>query len=101
MRSRQNRIFLVVLCILVAANAFSQAPTLDSSKSRAAAVPTVTFSLDFPNADPSLLPALQATADKIRVPEYSQTALQAKAHELILPVYLARGYLKGAPRPVF
>lgn len=51
--------------------------------------------IDFPNADPSLLPALQATADKIRVPEYSQTALQAKAHELILPVYLARGYLKA------
>ena len=52
MRTRQNRIFLAVLCILVAANAFSQAPTLDSSKARGAAVPTVTFSLDFPNADP-------------------------------------------------
>jgi hypothetical protein len=51
-RTRQNRIFLAVLCILIAANAFSQAPTLDSSKSRAAAVPTVTFSLEVPNADP-------------------------------------------------
>jgi hypothetical protein len=52
-RTRQDRIYLGLLCILFAINAFSQAPTLDSSKARGTAVPTVTFSLDFPNADPA------------------------------------------------
>lgn len=49
MRTRQTRIPLALLCILFATNAFSQAPTLDGKNP---IVPTATFSLDFPNADP-------------------------------------------------
>jgi hypothetical protein len=52
-RARRHRIYLVVLCALFAATAFAQVPTLNPNPNeRNTVVPTATFSLDFPNADP-------------------------------------------------
>jgi len=58
--------------------------------------------IEFPGADPALLPKLQAAADKMHIREYSQTVLTEQAHQYLLPVYLAHGYLKaemGDPEP--
>jgi outer membrane protein assembly factor BamA len=58
--------------------------------------------VEFPDADPALLPKLQAAAEKIQVREYSQSLLREQAHQYLLPVYLAQGYLKaemGDPEP--
>lgn len=58
--------------------------------------------IEFPDADPSLLPKLQAAAEKIQVREYSQSLLHEQAHQYLLPVYLAQGYLRaemGDPEP--
>jgi hypothetical protein len=48
---RQHRIHLVVLWVLFAATALAQAPALGPN-THSAVIPTATFSLDFPNADP-------------------------------------------------
>lgn len=50
---RQHRIHLALFCLLSATVAFAQAPTLTPNPNdRNTVVPTATFSLDFPNADP-------------------------------------------------
>lgn len=51
---------------------------------------------DFPGADPGMLPLLQAAAQRIDVREYSRSALRTQGHKYLLPVYLARGYLKAS-----
>jgi len=51
---------------------------------------------DFHGADPGMLPLLQAAAQRIDVREYSRSALRTQGHKYLLPVYLARGYLKAS-----
>jgi hypothetical protein len=48
-RARLHRIHLAVFCVLFASAALAQTPTLDHKNP---VVPTATFSLEFPNADP-------------------------------------------------
>ncbi len=53
MRARRHRIHLALFCLLSATAAFAQAPTLTPNPTdRNTVVPTATFSLDFPKADP-------------------------------------------------
>ncbi len=51
--------------------------------------------VEFPGADPSMLPQLQSAAEQLADREYSRSALRAQGHKHFLPVYLAEGYLKA------
>jgi len=51
--------------------------------------------VDFTGADPSDIPALKAAAARLRDTEYSRSVLSALVQHQLMPVYLARGYLKA------
>ena len=52
--------------------------------------------MDFPGAEPSEVPALQAVAKQLAGQEYLRTKMQMQEKLNFLPVYLARGYLKAS-----
>jgi outer membrane protein insertion porin family len=52
--------------------------------------------IDFTGADPSDIPALKAAAARLRDTEYSRSVLSALVQHQLMPVYLARGYLKAS-----
>jgi outer membrane protein assembly factor BamA len=52
--------------------------------------------VQFPGADPSLLPVLQVAAKALGGKEYSRDAIRAEAEKNFLRFYLQRGYLKAA-----
>ena len=56
--------------------------------------PVVIRNIDFPGAAPSELPALQAAAKPLSGQEYLRSKMRPNERLNLLPVYLARGYLK-------
>ena len=52
--------------------------------------------VQFPGADPSLLPALQAAASDLSGKEYSRGVIRIQAERSFLRFYLQRGYLKAS-----
>lgn len=57
--------------------------------------------VNFVGAGDAELPALKAVSQRVRDTEYSRTVLSALVQHQLMPVYLARGYLKasfGAPQ---
>lgn len=58
--------------------------------------------IEFTGAAPAEVPALEQAGEKLPDHEYSRTRLDLLAHNQLLPVYYARGYLKaqfGEPAP--
>ena len=51
---------------------------------------------DFPGSAPSEIPALQAAAKQVVGKDYLRSAMRAQESFGLMPVYLARGYLKAA-----
>ena len=51
--------------------------------------------VEFPGADPSVLPQLQSAAERLQDREYSRSSLRTQGHKFFLPVYLTEGYLKA------
>jgi outer membrane protein assembly factor BamA len=51
--------------------------------------------VQFPGADPALLPVLQAAAKELSGREYSRNTIRAEAEKNFLRFYLQRGYLKA------
>ena len=51
--------------------------------------------VEFPGADPSLVPLLQAAAKELDGEEYSRNSIRTVAEKNFLPFYLQRGYLKA------
>jgi outer membrane protein assembly factor BamA len=57
--------------------------------------PVIVRNLEFPGAGSADVPALQAAANPISGQEYLRSAMQPHEELDLLPVYLARGYLKA------
>lgn len=51
---------------------------------------------DFPGAAPAEMPALQAAAKQVIGKDYLRSSMRAQEQFSLLPVYLARGYLKAS-----
>jgi len=69
---------------------------VDSIVYRVADVLIQIHDVDFVGAAPADVPALKAAADRVRDTEYSRNVLTALAQHQLMPVYLARGYLKAS-----
>ena len=52
--------------------------------------------IDFLGANPDDVPALKAASARLRETEYSRSVLSALVQHQLMPVYLARGYLKAS-----
>jgi outer membrane protein assembly factor BamA len=64
--------------------------------------PVIVRDVEFPGAGPAEVPALQTAAQPISGQEYLRSAMRPHAELNLLPVYLARGYLKAhfdEPKP--
>src|SRR5262249_14628350 len=57
--------------------------------------PVVIRNMDFPGAAPAELPALQAAAKPLLGQAYLRSKMRAQQRLNLLPIYLARGYLKA------
>jgi outer membrane protein assembly factor BamA len=57
--------------------------------------PVVVRNMDFPGAAPAELPALQAAAKPLSGQDYLRSKMQFQERLNLLPIYLARGYLKA------
>lgn len=69
---------------------------IDSIVYRVADVLIQIHDIEFVGADPSDVPALTAAASRLRDIEYSRSVLSALVQHQLMPVYLARGYLKAS-----
>jgi outer membrane protein assembly factor BamA len=58
--------------------------------------PVLIRNVDFPGAEPTELPALNAAAKQLSGQEYLRTKMRPQKKFNLLPVYLARGYLKAS-----
>lgn len=57
--------------------------------------PVLVRNIDFPGASPAELPALQQAAKQLAGQDYLRTKMRPQEKLNLLPVYLARGYLKA------
>jgi outer membrane protein assembly factor BamA len=58
--------------------------------------PVLIRNMDFPGSDPAELPALNAAAKQLSGQEYLRTKMRPQEKFNLLPVYLARGFLKAS-----
>lgn len=69
---------------------------VDSIVYRVADVLIQIHDIDFVGANPDDIPALKAASARLRDTEYSRTVLNGLVQHQLMPVYLARGYLKAS-----
>ncbi len=69
---------------------------VDSIVYRVADVLIQIHDIDFLGANPDDVPALKAASARLRETEYSRSVLSALVQHQLMPVYLARGYLKAS-----